>query len=148
MGCHFILQGIFLTQGLDSHPLRLLHWQEGSLPLSHPGNHMYTCVCMLSCFSCVQFCVTPWTVAHQTPLSMGFSRQEYWSRLPCPPAGDLSDPGVELMSVTCLALTGWFFTTNYQGSHIYVSIHTGFLFFLIVCLSFVITIKSQTDSYL
>ena len=38
---------------------------------------------------------TPWTVAHQAPLSMGFSGQEYWSRLPCPPPGDLPNPGVE-----------------------------------------------------
>ena len=44
-------------------------------------------VCMLSRFSCVQLSVAPWTVAHQTPLSMGFSRQEYWSGLPCPPPG-------------------------------------------------------------
>ena len=40
----------------------------------------------------------PWTVAHQAPLSMGFSRQESWSGLPFPPPGDLSDPGVEPMS--------------------------------------------------
>ena len=45
--------------------------------------------CMLSCFSRVQLFVTPWTVAHQAPLSMGFSRQEYWSKLTCPPPGDL-----------------------------------------------------------
>ena len=38
---------------------------------------------------------TPWTVAHQAPLSMGFSRQEYWSGLPCPPPGDLPNPGIE-----------------------------------------------------
>ena len=42
---------------------------------------------MLSHFSCVQFFATLWTVAHQAPLSMGFSRQEYWSGLPCPPPG-------------------------------------------------------------
>ena len=42
--------------------------------------------------------VTPWTVAHQAPLSMGFSRQEYQSGLPFPPSGDLSDPGVEPVS--------------------------------------------------
>ena len=41
---------------------------------------------------------TPWSVAHQTPLSMGFSRQEYWSGLPFPPPGDLSDPGIEPVS--------------------------------------------------
>ena len=39
--------------------------------------------------------VTPWTVAHQAPLSMEFSRQEYWSGLPCPPPGDLPDPGIK-----------------------------------------------------
>ena len=41
------------------------------------------------------FFVTPWTVAHQAPLSMGFSRQEYWSGLPCTSPGDLPDPGIE-----------------------------------------------------
>ena len=45
--------------------------------------------------SCVYLLVTPWTVAHQAPLSMGFSRQEYWSRVPCPPPGDLPDTGTE-----------------------------------------------------
>ena len=39
--------------------------------------------------------VTPWTVAHQAPLSMGFSQQEYWSRLPFPPLGVLPDQGIE-----------------------------------------------------
>ena len=39
--------------------------------------------------------MTPWTVAHQPPLSMGFSRQEYWSGLPCPPPGDFPKPGME-----------------------------------------------------
>ena len=43
----------------------------------------------------VQLFETPWTVAHQAPLSMGFSRQESWSGLPCPPSGDLLDPGNE-----------------------------------------------------
>ena len=41
----------------------------------------------------VRLSATPWTVAHQAPLSTGFSRQEYWSGLPCPPPGDLPDPG-------------------------------------------------------
>ena len=45
--------------------------------------------------SCVWLFVTPWTVAHEFPLSMGFSRQEYWSGLPCPPPGNLPDPGIE-----------------------------------------------------
>ena len=45
---------------------------------------------------CVQIFVTAWTVACQSPLSMGSSRQEYWSGLPCPPPGDLPDPGIKL----------------------------------------------------
>ena len=49
--------------------------------------------CILSRFSHVQLFATPWTVTHQAPLSMGFSRQEYWRRLPCPPPRDLPDPG-------------------------------------------------------
>ena len=53
--------------------------------------------------SCVQLFETPRTVGHQTPLSMGFSRQEYWSGLPCPPPGDLPDPGLEPESlVSCI----------------------------------------------
>ena len=48
--------------------------------------------------SCVWLFVTPWTVARQAPLSMGFSRQEYWSGLSCPPPGDLHDPGIQPIS--------------------------------------------------
>ena len=51
--------------------------------------------CVLSHFSCVQLFVTPWTGACQAPLSMGFSRQEYWHRLPCPPPRDLPNPGIK-----------------------------------------------------
>ena len=61
---------------------------------------------------CVQLCVTPWTVAHQAPLFMGFSRQAYRSGLPFPPPGDLPDPGIEHASPAFLALAGGFFTTN------------------------------------
>jgi len=53
--------------------------------------------------------VTPWTVARQAPLSMGFSRQEYWSGLPHPPPGDLPNPGKMPMSLRSPALTGGFF---------------------------------------
>ena len=66
---------------------------------------------MLSCFRRVRLCVTPWTVAHQPPLSMGFSRQEYWSGLPFPP-GDLPNPGIEPTSLMSPALSGRFFTTR------------------------------------
>ena len=50
---------------------------------------------MLGRFSCVRPFAILWTAAYQAPLSIGFSRQEYWSRLPCPPPGDLPDPGTE-----------------------------------------------------
>ena len=50
-------------------------------------------------FSHFQLCVTLWTAAFQAPLSIGFSRQEYWSGLPCLPPGDLPDPGIELSSL-------------------------------------------------
>ena len=53
---------------------------------------------MVQLISCVQFFQTPWTVAHQAPLSVEFSRQEYWSGLPFPSSGDLPDPGVKLAS--------------------------------------------------
>ena len=55
------------------------------------------CACMLS-HNCVQHFATPWTVAIQAPLSMGFFRQEYRSELPCPLPGDLPDPGIKPMS--------------------------------------------------
>ena len=45
--------------------------------------------------SCVRLFATPWMVAYQAPLSMGFSRQEYWSGLPFPSPGDLLNPGIE-----------------------------------------------------
>ena len=67
---------------------------------------------MLSHFSRVQLLVTPWTVAHQTPLSLGFSRQGYWSGLPCLPPGDLPNPGTEPTSLLSPALAGRFFTTS------------------------------------
>ena len=56
--------------------------------------------------------VTPWTVVFQASLFMGFSKQEYWSGLPCPPLGDLPNPGVEPTSLMSPALVGGFFTTS------------------------------------
>ena len=67
--------------------------------------------CVLSCFSHVCLYATSWTVARQAPLSMGFSRQEYWSELACPPPGDLPDLEIEPKSLPSLALAGGFFTT-------------------------------------
>ena len=67
---------------------------------------------MLSRLSQVQLFATLWTIAHQAPLSMGFSRKEYWNKLPCPPPGDLPDPGIKPASLTSPALAGSFFTTR------------------------------------
>ena len=69
-------------------------------------------MCVLSWFSRVQLFMTLWTIVYQAPLSMGFSRQECWSGLPYPSPGDLSDPGIEPVSLTSPALAGRFFTTS------------------------------------
>ena len=63
-------------------------------------------------------------VACQAPLSMRFSRQEYWSGLPSPPPGDLPDPGIEPTSLTSPALAGGFFTTSTTWeAHIYLYLY-------------------------
>ena len=71
-------------------------------------SYIGACTYAKSCLLCL-ILATLCTVAHQAPLSMGFSRQEYWSGLPCPPPGDLPNPGIEFGS---LALAGGFFTTS------------------------------------
>ena len=70
------------------------------------------CACVLSH---VWLFATPWAVARQTPLSMGFSRQGCWSQLPCPPPVDLPHPGIELASLMSPALAGKFLTTSAPG---------------------------------
>ena len=69
-----------------------------------------SCACILSH---VRLFATLWTVTHQAPLSLGFSRQEYWSGLPCPPAGNLPSSGIEPVSLRSPALTGGFFTIGF-----------------------------------
>ena len=87
---------------------------------------VYVCVCLCVCvcaptarvrpvlshFSHARLFVTPWAVALQAPLSMGFSRQEDWSGLPGPPPGDLRHPGMASASLMSLALAGGLFTTS------------------------------------
>ena len=70
-------------------------------------------------FSRIQLCVTPWTVARQAPLSMGFSRQEYWSGLPCPPPGDLLHTGIKPQSPASPALQADSLLLGQQGSPTY-----------------------------
>ena len=73
---------------------------------------LWVCVQLLSC---VQLFETRWTVTHQAPLSLGFSRQEYLSGLPCPPPGDIPHPGIKPASLGSPALAGRFFTAEPPG---------------------------------
>ena len=73
---------------------------------------LYLTTCMLNLFSRVRLFMTPWTVGWQAPLSMAFSRQEYWSGLPHLPPGDLPDPGIESTFLWSPVLAGRFFTTS------------------------------------
>ena len=81
-------------------------------PIPSPGLLFYKPMCMLSRFSHVQLFATLWTVARQVSLSMGFSRQEYWSGLPFPSPGALPNPGIEPASFVSPVLAGRFFTTS------------------------------------
>ena len=76
---------------------------------AHARERMYTRACSVA-QSCPTF-VTPWTVARQSPLSMGFPRQEYWSEWPFPSPGDPSNPGIKPTSLASAALAGGFFIT-------------------------------------
>ena len=97
----------------------------------------YFRVRVLGHFSCVLLFAALWTVACQAPLSMGLSRQEYWSGLPCPPAGDLADSGLKF-HLSCTE--GGFFTgmspekpssvhitkkfeSRYSNRYLYTSVH-------------------------
>ena len=90
---------------------RILDW----LIVSFSGVLYHAMLCMLSHFSCVQLFATLWTIACQAPLSMGFSRQEYWSKLLFPPPRDLPNPEIQPASLTSPALAGRFFTTGVSG---------------------------------
>ena len=81
---------------------------------SHTHTYIYVvCVCMhAQSLSLIQLFAIPWIVACQAPLSIEFSRQQYWSRLPFPSPGDLSDPG---MGPAPPALADRFFTTEPPG---------------------------------
>ena len=80
------------------------NWQD------QPPN-LFAILCTKSLQSCLTLC-DPMDLAHQAPLSMGFSRQECWSRMPCPCPEDLPKPGIEPVSLTSLALAGRFLTTS------------------------------------
>ena len=95
---HGILQARILewvaipsSRGSSWRLLCLLHWQVGTLPLAPPGKPttFLTVTVTVKSLSRVRLFATPWTVAYQAPLCMGFSRQEYWSGLPFPSPRDL-----------------------------------------------------------
>ena len=98
--------------GLDSPQVEHI----SSLSLLQYRAHVAYCAQMLSR---VRLCVTPWTAARQAPLSMGFSRQEHWSGLPCPPPGDRPNPGIKPESLGFPALAGGFFTigATWEAQH-------------------------------
>ena len=105
-GCHFLLQG--------SSPPRDQTWVfcivGGFFPnwTTREAHSKWS----VSHWVMADSFVTPWTVAHQTPLSMGFSRQEYWSGVLFPSPGDLPNPGIKPASLLFPALAGRFFTTR------------------------------------
>ena len=105
-------------QGMETWDVPSMGLQLALLPL---------CVraCMLHRFSRVRLSATPWTAAHQAPLFLGFSRQEYWTGLPCPPPGDLPDPGNKPEALTSPALAGGFFTTSATTQSLNVSVAVG-----------------------
>ena len=81
--------------------------EEFSWCILHEVRKLCVCVCVCVCvctLSCVQLFATPWTVAHQAPLFMEISRQEYWNRLLVPSPGALPDPGNEPMSLVSLGI--------------------------------------------
>ena len=86
--------------------------REGIVESNVSDMQVYIACVYVNHFICVQLFVTLCSVAHPAPLSIGFSRQEYWSGLPWPPPGDLQDPGVKPSSLTFPRNVGRFFTTS------------------------------------
>ena len=115
------------SQSIISDNLKLLFWKDMFLLVncllasfqwiefsvySRKKSRLYYATCVLTFVSPVQLFVTQWTIACQAPLSLGFSRQEYWSGLPSPSLGDLPDLGMEPRFLMSLALASAFFTTS------------------------------------
>ena len=111
-----IFPGLKILTSTSCLDLMFLSGQPGELLKLH--NYVTVVVQSLSH---VRLFETPWTVDCLAPLSLGFSRQEYWSGLPCPPPGNLPDPGIESESP---ALAGRFFTTEPPGKpKVYFTYH-------------------------
>ena len=101
---------LFCKGQIVNSPQRVKVCLEWSLGTTRSLLWMHTCV--IKRFTSVRVHVTLWTVAHQAPLSLGFSRQEYWSGFLGPPPGDLPDLGIEPTSLMSPALAAEFLTTS------------------------------------
>ena len=105
---HYICESLFQSSLLCSIDLYVCLYASAMLFLINVSTFniiiIFLWACVLNCFSCVQLFATPWTVACQAPLSMGFSRQKYWRGLPYPSPGDLPNPGIEPASLKYPAL--------------------------------------------
>ena len=85
------------------------------MTLIHPRKHCREPWLLFFSLSVMSDSATPWTVAHQAPLPMGFPMQEFWRELPFPPSGDLPNPGIEPPSLRSPTLAGGFFTIVPSG---------------------------------
>ena len=116
-GCCFLPQGIFPSQGSN---LGLPHHKRFLYRLTTREAHIYIYACVLSHFSCVCLFETLWTVACQASLFIGFyCTSTLWSLLPCPPPGDLPDPGIEPTSLRSPELAGRFFIAGVTWEALY-----------------------------
>ena len=97
-----------------------LHSQSSQISLPYCKTFITVQFSSVQSLSQVRLFATPWTVAHQAPLSVGFSRQGYWSGLPCPPPGDLPRPGIA--SLASPAMAGGLFATSQLGSPVKIFI--------------------------
>ena len=110
-GLPCLLQGIFPTQGSNPgfpYCRQILYWQ----PPGKPCDYVLFAIRILA-FECVWLFATPWTVAYQAPLSLGFSRQEYWSGLPCLLQGIFPTQGLNLNLLHCRC---FLYCLSHQGS--------------------------------
>ena len=111
-GCYFLLQKIILSKGSKLCLFHWLHWWADSLPLVLP---VKVCVHTQS-LGLVHLFVILWTIAHLAPLTMGFSRQEYWSGLPCLYLGYLPEPAIRPVSPMATALQADSLLLSHWGS--------------------------------
>ena len=108
--CEYVYTGLYVCMHVYIHMTLYIYM--------YTRMWFYACIHACTVLSCFR------TVAHQPPLSMGFSRQEYWNGLPCPPPVDLPDLGIKVTTLMSPALAGRFFTTSaIWETHIHVYVH-------------------------